>query len=152
MQWSELFDDEHEPLDNQIKEFVDSPLWDDLANYLHQTYDIHPKLFYSRCSMQKGFWKGWNVKYKKNDKSLCTLYPKQGYFIALIAVGSKEVVEADSLIPFCDEYTQNLYSQTKFGTVGKSLPVEVTNESILCDVKNLIALRAGSRKIIRSEQ
>ena len=65
MQWSELFDDEHEPLDNQIKEFVDSPLWDDLANYLHQTYDIHPKLFYSRCSMQKGFWKGWNVKYKK---------------------------------------------------------------------------------------
>ena len=83
---------------------------------------------------------------------MCTLYPKQGYFIALIAVGSKEVVEADSLIPFCDEYTQNLYSQTKFGTVGKSLPVEVTNESILCDVKNLIALRAGSRKIIRSEQ
>mgnify|MGYP002563447014 CR=1 FL=1 len=69
MQWSELFDDEHEPLDNQIKEFVDSPLWDDLANYLHQTYDVHPKLFYSCCSMQKGFWKGWNVKYKKSGRN-----------------------------------------------------------------------------------
>ena len=64
----------------------------------------------------------------------------------LIAVGAKEITEAEFLIPLCDEYTQNLYSQTEFGTVGKSLPVAVTNENILCDVKNLIALRAGSRK------
>jgi len=146
MQWSELFDEAHEPLDNQIKEFVDNPLWDELADYLQQTYNVEPKLFYSGCSMQKGFWRGWNVKYKKSGKSLCTLYPKQGYFIALIAVGAKEITEAEFLIPLCDEYTQNLYSQTEFGTVGKSLPVAVTNENILCDVKNLIALRAGSRK------
>jgi len=146
MQWSELYGDGHEPLDNQIKEFVATPLWDDLANHLQQTYKVGPKLFYSRCSMQKGFWKGWNVKYKKGGKALCTLYPKHGYFIALIAVGAKEIVEADLLIPLCDEYTQNLYSQTEFGTVGKSLALEVTSENILRDVKNLIALRDGSRK------
>jgi len=62
-------------------------------------------------------------------------------------MGAKEIVEADFLIPLCDEYMQNLYRQTEFGKVSKSLPVEVTNKNILCDVKRLIALRAASRKI-----
>jgi AraC family transcriptional regulator len=147
MLWNELFDDGHEPLDSQIKEFVETPLWDDLADYLRQTYNVQPKLFYSCCSMQKGFWKGWNVKYKKNSKALCTLYPKQGYFVALIAVGAKEMAEADLVISLCDEYTQDLYGRTIPGAVGKSLAVEVTSESILRDVKNLIALRVCPRKM-----
>lgn len=147
MQWSELYGDGHQPLDNQIKEYVNTPLWDDLANHLQQTYNVKPILFFSCCSMDRGFWKGWNVKYKKGGKALCTLYPKQGYFIALIAVGAKEIAEADLLIPLFDEYTQNLYRRTEFGTLGKSLPVEITNENILRDVKNLIALRAVSCKI-----
>lgn len=147
MQWSEVYGDGHEPLNSQIKKFVDTSLWDDLANHLQQTYNVEPKLFYSCCSMDKGFWKGWNVKYKKSGRALCTLYPKQGYFIALITVGAKEIAEIDLLIPLCDEYTQDLYSRTEFGTAGKSLAVEVRNENILRDVKNLIALRNGSRKI-----
>lgn len=68
MLWNELFNDGHEPSNNQIKEYVDTPLWDDLADYLQQTYNVKPKLFYSSCSMDKGFWKGWNVKYKKVGK------------------------------------------------------------------------------------
>ena len=141
MLWSELYRDEYEPSENQIKEFVKTPLWDDLASHLQQTYHVEPKLFYSCCGMDKGFWKGWNVKYKKSGKALCTLYPKQGYFMALIVVGAKEIIEADLLIPLCDEYTQDLYNRTDFGTGGKSLPMEVTNENILHDVKELIALR-----------
>lgn len=146
MQWSELYDDGQEPQDTQIKEFVDTPLWDDLANYLQQTYKAQPKLFYSNCSMDKGFWKGWNVKYKKSGKALCTLYPKQGYFVALMAVGAKEMAGAELLIPLCDAYTQNVYSRTESGATGKSLPLEVKSESILHDVKNFIALRAAPAK------
>jgi AraC family transcriptional regulator len=142
MQWSELFNDAHEPLDSQIKEFVDTPLWDDLANFLQQKYNVQPKLFYSCCSMQKG----WNIKYKKSGKSLCTLYPMQGYFIALVVVGAKEMAEADLLIPVCDEYTQELYRQTRLYIGGKWLMMDVTSENVLRDVKNLIALRVGSRK------
>lgn len=147
MEWSKLWDDGHEPSSQQIKEFVETPLWSDLAEHLQQTYHVQPKLFYSGCSMDKGFWKGWNLKYQKSGKPLCTLYPKRGHFIALIAVGTKEIAEADLLIQLCDEYTQDLYTRTKFGATGKSLALEVTNENILWDVKSLIALRVGSRKI-----
>lgn len=141
MQWSELFHDGHAPLVNQIKDFVDTPLWDELANYLLQTYNVKPKLFYSRCSMDKGLWKGWNVKYKKNGKSLCTLYPKQGYFLSLVPIGLREMNEAELLMPLCTEYTQKLYKQTISGHNGKSLAFEVKNENILIDMKKLTALR-----------
>ncbi len=91
---------------------------------------------------------GWNVKYRKGGKALCSLYPKQSYFAALIAVGEKEKAEAEQLMPHCDAYTRELYAKTKPGAAGKSLGVEVTSESILRDVKALIAIRAGTKKII----
>lgn len=145
MLWSELYDGGQKPSDHQINDFVNTPLWDDLANQLQQTYHVQPKMAYSCCSMDNGSWKGWNVKYKKSGKSLCTLYPKQGYFTALIAVGASESVEAELLIPFCDEYTQQVYRQAVFSAGYKPLAIDVTSKDILDDVETLIALRAGSR-------
>lgn len=121
MLWSELYNGGREPLNHQIT------------------------MAYSCCSMDNGSWKGWNVKYKKSGKSLCTLYPKQGYFVALIAVGANESAESERLIPFCNEYTQKVYRQAIGGGTYKSLAIHVTNENILHDAKNLIALRADSR-------
>jgi len=145
MQWSEIWDNGHEPTESQIQEFVDTPLWDNLTKYLQQTYNVKPKLFYSCCSMEKGLWKGWNVKYKKSGKSLCTLYPKQGYFLSLVPIGLREMNEAELLMSLCTEYTQNLFKQTASGHNGKSLAFDVKNESILNDMKNLIDLRVTSR-------
>ncbi len=146
MQWSERFTSEQEPSQQQIREFAATPLWDDLTAHVQETYKAAPKLFYSRCGMDGGAWMGWNVKYKKSGRPLCTLYPKQGYFVALIPVGEREMPEAELLMPFCDAYTKNLYTQTETGYMGKSLGVEVTSENILRDVKNLVALRAAPSK------
>ncbi len=146
MLWSELFDKEHEPSDGQIAEFVSTPLWCNLADHLQQTYNSKPKIEYSACAMDGGIWKGWNVKYKKSGKSLCTLYPKHGYFLSLITVSEKDAAEADLLIPhFCD-YVKGLYNRAEFAKhYGKMLGVEVTSEEILQDMKELIALRAGRK-------
>ena len=145
MQWSELWDSEHKPSASQIKEFVDTPLWDDLDNYLKQTYNVKPQLSYSSCSMDKGMWKGWNVKYKKGGKSLCTLYPKQGYILSLVPIGLNEINEAELLMPLCTQYTQNLFKQAGSGHKFISLALVVENEDVLQDMKNLIALRVASR-------
>ena len=142
MLWNELFGSEQQPSENQIVEFVDTNLWVDFENHLQQTYNVSPKMFYSCCSMDNGFWKGWNIKYKKSSKSLCTIYPKQSYFVVLVNISEKEAAEADLLIPLCDKYTQELYKQTKSGKNGKALAISVTNTNILCDVKELVALRA----------
>ena len=143
MEWYELYGKETPPTNEQIEDFIESPLWRELHNDLCEAYAVKPKVEYSNCLMDQGVWKGWNIKYKKSGKSLCTLYPRQGYFIAMIVVGAKEAVEADLMIPLCDSYTQNLYHQTKVHMGGKWLSMEVTSESILRDVLNLIALRVG---------
>jgi AraC family transcriptional regulator len=146
MLWNELFDKENQPSDAQIAEFVATPLWSDLADYLRQTYNSKPKTEYSGCAMDGGIWKGWNVKYKKSGKSLCTLYPKQGYFLSLITIAEKDVAEADLLIPLCCDYVRELYNRAQFGNnYGKMLGIEVTSEEILQDMKELIALRVKKK-------
>jgi AraC family transcriptional regulator len=137
----DLFNKEHQPLENEIMNFVDNHLYDDLDDFLRQKYHVVPKSFYSACSMDEGYWKGWNVKYKKSGKSLCTVYPKEGFFTALIQVSEKDIAQDDVMTLLRDEYTRNVYQETKSGRNGKSLAIEVRSESILNDVKNLIALR-----------
>ncbi|MDR2957738.1 MAG: DUF3788 domain-containing protein [Coriobacteriales bacterium] len=145
MQWSELYDGGQEPSNDQIQEFVATPLWDDLSDYLLLTYRVRPKLAYSNCALDNGSWRGWNAKYRKSGKALCTLYPRLGYFTALVVIGAKEAAEAALLITLCSEYTQQLYDQTESSSSGKWLMLDVTNADVLRDVKNLIALRAETR-------
>jgi AraC family transcriptional regulator len=158
----DLFDKDHQPLESEIEGFVATSLYNDLDNFLRQKYHVEPQSFYSACSMDKGYWKGWNVKYKKSGKSLCTLYPKEGFFTVLIQVSEKKlsnlrfvvkeiIIQArqcrtfqsqdDVMTLLRDKYTRNVYQKTKSGKNGKSLAIEVRSESILNDVKNLIALR-----------
>lgn len=147
MEWSERYNAAHEPSANEVKAYVDTPLWEMLDNHLRQTYKVEPKLFYSDCTMDDGAWKGWNVKFRKSGRPLCTLYPKEGFFVTLIPVGPKEAAEADLKISLCSEYAQHVYRQAKPGFNGKSLALEVTDETILNDVKQLVALRMPSRSI-----
>ena len=137
MQWNELFNADQEPTERQITEFISSPLWHDLANHLIQTYQVKPKSVYSGCSMGDGYWKGWNIKFKKSG---------EGYFVAMVSFSAKELDEADLLVQMCDEYTKNKYQQAKSSKLGKSISFEVTNEDILQDIKELAALRVRSTK------
>ena len=144
MQWNELFDRDHEPSEAQIKEYISISLHGELDSHLRQVYKVKPKLAYSNCNMDCGFWKGWNVKYQKSGKSLCTLYPKQGYLQLLVPVGAREMNEAELLMPLCTEYTQELFKRSG-GADFKSMAFEVRDEIVLIDVKSLIEIRAKKK-------
>lgn len=144
IQWFEKFDKENQPDAEQVEAFVDTPLWNNLDSFLQQTCKIKPKLAHSSCAMDGGIWKGWNVKYKKGGKSVCTLYPKQGFFLTLLPVGLSEISETEMLMPGCTKYTQNLFANAPTGRYGKSLAFEVDNANVLDDLKNLIDIRFKS--------
>jgi AraC family transcriptional regulator len=132
-----------EPLLETVSTYVSSPLWEQLCKYVEEQYQIRPVLEYSRCSMQRG----WNVKYKKAGRSLCTLYPMEGYFIALVVIGERERVEAELALPLFTEYLQQLYYETKAGMGQKWLMINVTDDAVLKDVKRCIAIRRGIRAV-----
>ena len=144
MQWHELFDRDHEPSEVQVKEFVNTPLFDELDGHLIETYKVKPKLSYSSCGMDGGAWKGWNIKYQKSGKSLCTLYPKHGYLQLLVTIGERGVNEAELLMPMCTEYIQNLFAKSSFQG-SKCLGIDLRDENVLYDVKRLIEIRAKTK-------
>lgn len=135
--WQTMFPSTTAPVFDEIGAFIASPLWGEINTQLQQRYGVKPALTYSGCSMQQG----WNIKYKKSGKSLCTLYPMRGYFIALVVVGKKEMDRAQSIIGTCSDYVQDVFQQAKEGMGQKWLMIEVTQEEILDDAMKLIALR-----------
>jgi len=138
MLWSELYDSTHRPTQENFCDYVGNDLWQQMNAYLQETYNVSPLMAYSHDVWQKG----WNVKYRKRGRSLCTLYPMQGYFIALVVVGKREIDEAELLIPFCGEYIKALFHETVFGYSGKWMMVEVKSADVMDDLKKLIAIRA----------
>lgn len=137
MEWSEIYPPGHQPTLEAMGDYIGDGFWQDLNGFLQKTYAVPPKIEYSQCSMQRG----WNVKYKKRGKSLCTLYPMAGHFIALVVVGNQELTEAEHQLPFFSGYLRKLFEATPFSASGKWLMIRVTDPQILDDVKNLIQIR-----------
>jgi len=138
MEWSKLYEESKEPSAEDINNFIGSDIWLKLNSFIQETYNILPRLSYSKCSMQRG----WNIKYKKGGKALCTLYPMPGYFIALIVIAEQN----ELFIPVCSDYVKKLYGNTSFSAGGKWLMIEVTDPQIFEDVKSLIQFRVKPRE------
>ena len=94
----EIFDKAVQPTETEIKDFVKLGLLEDLDSHLQKSYKVKPKLAYSNCSMNNNIWRGWNIKYQKSGKSLCTLYPQDGYFMVLVPGQSFEVRNEETLV------------------------------------------------------
>jgi len=142
MEWVNLYTADKQPTEAEITEYIGSQLWNDLNDFLRENYEVEPKITYSTCSGQPG----WNVKYQKAGRALCTLYPMSGFFIALVVIGTKEEMEAEPVLLTCDESIQKMYKEAMPLMGSRWLMIHVTNEKILDDVKLLIQLR---RKIKR---
>ncbi|AFL99612.1 MULTISPECIES: DUF3788 domain-containing protein [Desulfitobacterium] len=145
MNWSEAFNANRQPSDDDIKAFIGQGklLWSELFSYIDAAYQVKPKLAFSQCSAQPG----WNVKYQKSGKSLCTLYPMEGFFIALVVVGAKEEETVEMALGTFTSYVQSLYRKTSFSCGGRWLMIEVREQPVLNDVKSLIAIRVRPKRL-----
>ncbi len=131
------------PALNQIAEHIGSPLWQDLIAFVETTYEVLPNVEYSRCSGARG----WNVKYRKGSRALCTLYPHEDFFTCLICIGDRERMEAELVLTACCPYTRELYQKTKAFHGALWLMIDVTSRDILEDVKRLLCVRVKQKRI-----
>jgi AraC family transcriptional regulator len=128
---------------DEIDSFVSNDLWVQLRQHLESEYQSSPILEYSKCSAQHG----WNVKYKKAGRSLCTLYPLQKTFIALIVIGLREQAEFEKNLPHFSSYLRQLYATTASGMGQKWLMINVSDSVVLEDIKRCISIRRGKKPI-----
>lgn len=143
-----ILDQSIAPTMEMIGAYIGSPQWDSLCNYIEVQYQVKPMIEYSCCSGQPG----WNVKYKKAGRSLCTLYPMEGYYIALVVIGEKERERTELELPFFTNYLQQLYQDTRIFMNQKWLMIRVTNQDILEDVKQCITIRRPVKQNMKQEK
>ena len=142
MNWNELYPKGSQPNLTIVSDYISNPLWTQLCNHVESTYGVLPTMDHSICSAAPG----WNLKYKKSGRALCTLYPSKGFFTCLISIGSKEAMQAELALSTCTDYLQNLYWSAKPFNGSRWLMIEVTSQEILEDLEMLIALRVKKKK------
>ncbi len=84
--------------------------------------------------------------YKKGGKSLYTLYPMPGFFIALVVIGEKEMQDAELMLPTCSDYIQAVFAGTQTGQGQKWLMIAVKDADTLRDAERLMALRVPAKR------
>lgn len=137
LKWNERYPMNAQPTLEQIDEYADSPLWRELRAFLDEVYGASPQLSYSRCGLEPG----WNVKFKKGAKALCTVYLRPGYVTAMVSVGARDELAAQAALLTCTDYTRALYEKTAPSKMGRWLMIDVTKPEILEDVKALLQVR-----------
>ena len=116
----DLQDKNNSPALEEIGEYVCNPVFMQFCLEIMDTYKCHEKIEYSSCSWEKGF----NVKFKKAGKSLCTIYPREGYMTVLVVVGNKEKPLVEEILPECTVELQSIYHETREGNWQKQLVPE----------------------------
>ncbi len=138
----DLQDKNYAPVLEEVGEYVGNPVFMNFCTEIKETYGCSEKIEYSCCSMEPG----WNVKFKKAGRTLCTLYPKEAYFTVMVVVGLKEKEAVEKILPECTARLQEIYAQTQEGNGQKWLMIDLEDQdSVYQDVFRLIAIRRGKQ-------
>jgi hypothetical protein len=136
-------DKNHEPSEDEIFEALAlvKPLWDDLRGFIEDNYKISGELkFYG-----KNF--GWAVRYRKSGRVLVSMYPGTDEFTVQIILNGKEVEKAMELSLEPD--TMKVIGETEPISEGKWIYLNVTSETGLRDVEDLISVRSPLKVSLR---
>lgn len=143
----DIQDINYTPSIEEINEYVRNDSFKTFCNEMDTVYEANCKIEFSRC----GWEYGWNIKYKKSGKLLCTVYPRENYFTILAAVGRKEKEMVESILPDCSSEIQDIYYNTKEGNGQRWLMIDLEYiGEVYNDVLKLIQIlykTAGNKKL-----
>jgi hypothetical protein len=93
MERTRWLDRDREPSEAEIEAALGeaAPAWAELLRYLAAAYALEPEVVFGGRNY------GWALRYRKGGRPLCTLYPEQGGFTALVVLGAAEVAKALTL-------------------------------------------------------
>lgn len=117
-----------------------NPLFSQFCAEVKDRYQCAERIEFSYCSMEKG----WNVKFKKSGKALCTVYPRESYFTAIVVVGQKEKGLVEAALPSCAAALKELYARTREANGQRWLMIDLEDrDDLYRDVFRLMDIRTG---------
>lgn len=135
-------DKTHQPNLEEIETFIQNTLFGQFRAHLEATYRPQVKIDYSGETN----YDGWNVKFRKAGKALCTVYPREGYFTVLVVVGRKEKETVEALLTHASAAFTACYHGTKEGNAQRWLMIDLYEaDDLYRDVLQVIAIRRHTK-------
>jgi len=82
-----MIDKAHKPTEEEMMEFIGEPAkgaWVEIRRFIEEHYDIMPETVFGGAKY------GWEIRYRKSGKTLCSLTPEKGGVMVLIVLGKQE--------------------------------------------------------------
>jgi hypothetical protein len=143
MSYERMLDKAHRPTEKEILGTIgETAIWLNLRQYIEEHYAVTPEpKFYANKY-------GWTIRSRRSSKTLCSLFPEQGAFSALIVLGKKEAKQALSMLDEFGPTVRAVLENTKQSHDGRWLWIRVLSNNDADDVKRLLNVkqRAGKTK------
>ncbi|MDO4448629.1 MAG: DUF3788 domain-containing protein [Lachnospiraceae bacterium] len=134
----DLLDKNYAPSLEEISIYVRNNVFREFCAEIKENYNCTEKIEYSACSMEKG----WNIKFRKAGKGLCTIYPREGYFTVLVVIRQKEKEQVEEILPECSGELREIYAGTKEGNGQRWLMIDLEDKDRLyTEIMRLIEIR-----------
>jgi len=143
MSFERMLDKEHAPTKEDIIDYLGKDAeeaWNDIVSFLQDNYNFDPETVFG------GKKYGWEVRYRRSGKSLCTLHPEKGAFTVLIVLGKKEVEQALDRLNEFSPYVSNIITGAKQYHDGRWLWLRVLNKRSTDDIKRLLQIKKKPQK------
>ena len=137
----DIRDRQYCPALDELSNYINNPLFMQFCSQIKEKYHCSEKIEFSSCSWEYG----WNVKFKKSGKNLCTVYPREGFFTVLVVIGPKEKDSAERILPEFTPKLREIYNQTEAGNGQKWLMIDLEDrDKMFDDTMRLIEIRRGA--------
>jgi hypothetical protein len=135
-----FLDKEHCPTQEEVKSVLGAkfPLWERIIQFIFENYELATEFSYGGKNY------GWNLWYRKGGKSLVSLYPQKGGFVAQVVLGKDQTKEA-LMMKFCRS-VDKLVHETPLLHDGKWLFIPVKSLAEVKDVEKLLLLKRRPTK------
>ena len=141
--FSRMTDKAHKPTEEEMIGFIGvsaKGAWFEIKRFLEERYDSVPEtVFY-------GARYGWNIRYRKSSKTLCSLFPEKGGFTVLIVLGKKESEKALLMRKELSAKINRLVENTEQLHDGRWIWIRLGKSEDTKDVMKLLQIKRKPKK------
>jgi hypothetical protein len=130
-----FLDKGHRPTNEEVKSALGAKFsrWEKIIQFLRDNYEMTAEFGYGGKNY------GWNLWYRKSGKSLVSLYPQRGHFVAQVVLGRDQVEQAMNLD--LGKVVDRMVRETPQLHDGKWLFIPVESLAEVNGVENLLLIK-----------
>lgn len=112
-----------------------APVWQQALDFINAHYEMET-LWNSGGKAGR-----YEYKFRRGGKTLCALYPQEGWFGFMVVLGRAEQQAVEDGFSAFSPHVQALYTATRVYHDGRWLMMEVRDESQLPDMEKLLLVK-----------